>query len=255
MEEKASISSRYGWLAGTLSQLILISLVSVSALLSYCRLGSSAAAAATASLVAAIAANTTTPGTTAVAAAQWSVSNANTGSASSSQVTAPAAAAVAAEVNYTSEEIPRLAEYSASMYAKTPEEHASYLQYYTQYYTTQLNTLKANNKSEAVSPPDLSKFVYDEKSAYYYDSVSNLYYDSNTQYFYKPQTRQFSYWDSEKNTFVPVASPPETSTASAAPVQDKEEKKHKPEKQDKVISIESAAFNCPCWLIFSICNR
>lgn len=208
----------------------------VIVLLSYCRLGSTATAAATASLVAAIAANTTTPGTTAVAAAQWSVSNANNRGllASSAQAVAPAAA----EVSYTSEEIPRLAEYSASMYAKTPEEHNSYLQYYTQYYTNQLATLKPSSKSEpTVSPPDLSKFVYDEKSAYYYDSVSNLYYDSNTQYFYNPQTKQFSYWDSEKNNFVPVASP-ETAAASAAPVQDKEEKKEKPEKQDKVISVD-----------------
>ena len=51
---------------------------------------------------------------TAVAAAQWSANN------------APQTAS--SEVNFTAEEIPRLAEYSASLYAKTPEEHASYLQ-------------------------------------------------------------------------------------------------------------------------------
>lgn len=61
--------------------------------------------------------STSGSGMAAVAAAQWSVSNAaNNGSQ------APV------DVNFTKEEIPRMAEYSASMYAKTPEEHASYLQ-------------------------------------------------------------------------------------------------------------------------------
>lgn len=65
--------------------------------------------------------NSTTPaGMTAVAAAQWSVSNSSNG---------PQATTSSGEVNFTAEEIPRLAEYSASLYAKTAEEHASYLQY------------------------------------------------------------------------------------------------------------------------------
>jgi hypothetical protein len=59
-------------------------------------------------------------GMTAVAAAQWSVSNANN---------VPQATASGIENTFTASEIPRLAEYSASLYAKTPEEHASYLQY------------------------------------------------------------------------------------------------------------------------------
>lgn len=65
--------------------------------------------------------NASTPvGATAVAAAQWSVSNAHK---------TPQAAGTSGEVNFTADEIPRLAEYSASLYAKSPEEHASYLQY------------------------------------------------------------------------------------------------------------------------------
>lgn len=189
-------------------------------MVSYCKLASSKTTAAT---VAAIAAKASTPAAmTAVAAAQWSVSNANNGSA---------AASTSKEVNFTVEEIPRLAEYSASMYAKTPEEHASYLQYYTQYYTQQLQA--STPQIESVAPPDMAKFVYDDKSGYYYDSVTKLYYDSNTQYFYNPQTQMFSYWDNEKQNYVPVAN---SDSKTNAPVVDKEDRREKPEKQDKVRS-------------------
>ncbi|XP_017063121.2 LOW QUALITY PROTEIN: RNA-binding protein 5-A [Drosophila eugracilis] len=41
--------------------------------------------------------------------------------------------------NYTVTDIPRLAEYSASVYASNPAEHAHYVQYYTDYYTTHLS--------------------------------------------------------------------------------------------------------------------
>ncbi|XP_023305436.2 RNA-binding protein 5-B [Lucilia cuprina] len=39
---------------------------------------------------------------------------------------------------YTLADVPRLAEYSASMYASTPAEHAHYLQYYTEYYISEI---------------------------------------------------------------------------------------------------------------------
>lgn len=39
---------------------------------------------------------------------------------------------------YTIEDVPRLAEYSANLYANTPEERAAFLQYYQQYYATQI---------------------------------------------------------------------------------------------------------------------
>lgn len=38
-------------------------------------------------------------------------------------------------------DIKQLAEYSASLYAQTPEEHASYVQYYTMYYQQQAQVL------------------------------------------------------------------------------------------------------------------
>lgn len=43
------------------------------------------------------------------------------------------------EADYKLEDVPRLAEYSAQMYATTPQEHAAYVQYYTQYYTSQIS--------------------------------------------------------------------------------------------------------------------
>ncbi|XP_039949404.1 RNA-binding protein 5-A-like [Bactrocera tryoni] len=40
---------------------------------------------------------------------------------------------------YTLADVPRLAEYSAALYASTPAEHAHYLQYYTEYYISEIN--------------------------------------------------------------------------------------------------------------------
>lgn len=48
------------------------------------------------------------------------------------------AACGVSETDYKLEDVPRLAEYSAQMYATTPQEHAAYVQYYTQYYTSQI---------------------------------------------------------------------------------------------------------------------
>ncbi|XP_060666035.1 RNA-binding protein 5-like isoform X2 [Drosophila nasuta] len=39
---------------------------------------------------------------------------------------------------YTLADVPRLAEYSASLYASTPAEHAHYVQYYTDYYVAEI---------------------------------------------------------------------------------------------------------------------
>lgn len=39
---------------------------------------------------------------------------------------------------YTLADVPRLAEYSASLYASTPAEHAHYVQYYTDYYMAEI---------------------------------------------------------------------------------------------------------------------
>ena len=124
-----------------------------SVLVSYCKLASSALTAAT---VAALSVKTSTPAAaTAVAAAQWSVSSGSNstkvvqaasgnGSGSIIQIILHTRKIVfnssckllklifeaggAVDVHFSQEEIPRMAEYSASIYAKTPEEHAYYLQ-------------------------------------------------------------------------------------------------------------------------------
>merc|ERR1712071_8592 len=166
----------------------------------------------------------------------------SSGSGASTKV-AQAAAGGGAEVNFSQEEIPRMAEYSASLYAKTPEEHAYYLQYYTQYYTTQL----LSRAAPVAAAPDLSKYVFDDKSGYYYDATANLYYDSNTQYFYNPLSLQFSYWDNERHTFVPVQQNAAETAKNATPVPEKDEKKEKPEKQDKVTVAKKIAKDMEKW--------
>lgn len=46
---------------------------------------------------------------------------------------------------YTLHDVPRLAQYSASLYAKTPAEHDHYYKYYTDYYVTQISQGHYNN--------------------------------------------------------------------------------------------------------------
>ncbi|XP_017107331.2 RNA-binding protein 5-A-like isoform X1 [Drosophila bipectinata] len=48
--------------------------------------------------------------------------------------------------NYTLADVPRLAEYSASLYASNPAEHAHYVQYYTDYYTTEIKKKKGDTQ-------------------------------------------------------------------------------------------------------------
>uniref|UniRef100_A0A182WRW4 RNA-binding protein 5 n=1 Tax=Anopheles quadriannulatus TaxID=34691 RepID=A0A182WRW4_ANOQN len=51
--------------------------------------------------------------------------------------------------NYTLADVPRLAEYSASMYASNAAEHEHYLQYYTEYYTNQLASMGGGQAAAA----------------------------------------------------------------------------------------------------------
>ncbi|NWV04963.1 RBM5 protein, partial [Ptilonorhynchus violaceus] len=53
--------------------------------------------------------------------------------------------------------------------------------------------------------PDTSTYQYDESSGYYYDPITGLYYDPNSQYYYNALTQQYLYWDGEKETYMPAA--------------------------------------------------
>ncbi|KAH8279890.1 hypothetical protein KR054_009652 [Drosophila jambulina] len=46
--------------------------------------------------------------------------------------------------NYTLADVPRLAEYSASLYASNPAEHTHYVQYYTDFYTAEISKKSAD---------------------------------------------------------------------------------------------------------------
>lgn len=160
-------------------------------------------------------------GNTAVEAAQWS--HQKTGASEMNQ--------------YTLNDVTRLAEYSANLYAKTPEEKTTYLAYYQQYYhklisdgeqislpadAATANVAKpvdSNTKKDSSTPlseapdgsgsrnynvPDVSTYQYDKTSGYYYDPYTTLYYDANSQYYYNSKMGKFLYWDSNRNTYLPA---------------------------------------------------
>uniref|UniRef100_W5NAG5 RNA binding motif protein 10 n=1 Tax=Lepisosteus oculatus TaxID=7918 RepID=W5NAG5_LEPOC len=53
--------------------------------------------------------------------------------------------------------------------------------------------------------PDVSTYQYDETSGYYYDPLTGLYYDPNSQYYFNAHTQQYMYWDGERRTYIPAA--------------------------------------------------
>uniref|UniRef100_A0A8C2Z1X6 RNA binding motif protein 10 n=1 Tax=Cyclopterus lumpus TaxID=8103 RepID=A0A8C2Z1X6_CYCLU len=57
----------------------------------------------------------------------------------------------------------------------------------------------------ASAVPDVSTYQYDESSGYYYDPLTGLYYDPNSQYYYNPHMQHYMYWDGEKHTYIPAA--------------------------------------------------
>uniref|UniRef100_A0A8D0G839 RNA binding motif protein 5 n=1 Tax=Sphenodon punctatus TaxID=8508 RepID=A0A8D0G839_SPHPU len=75
--------------------------------------------------------------------------------------------------------------------------------------------------------PDTSTYQYDESSGYYYDPITGLYYDPNSQYYYNALTQQYLYWDGEKETYMPSAEGvtyQQTNTHSTKEVKEKKEK-------------------------------
>uniref|UniRef100_A0A8C6WMB7 RNA binding motif protein 10 n=1 Tax=Neogobius melanostomus TaxID=47308 RepID=A0A8C6WMB7_9GOBI len=57
-----------------------------------------------------------------------------------------------------------------------------------------------------IAIPDMSTYQYDESSGYYYDPLTGLYYDPKSQYYYNPHTLQYMYWDGERHTYIPADS-------------------------------------------------
>ncbi|NWJ09286.1 RBM5 protein, partial [Crypturellus undulatus] len=77
--------------------------------------------------------------------------------------------------------------------------------------------------------PDTSTYQYDESSGYYYDPITGLYYDPNSQYYYNALTQQYLYWDGEKETYMPAAEGiTYQQTATASTTKEVKEKKEKP---------------------------
>ncbi|KAF6100864.1 RNA binding motif protein 5 [Phyllostomus discolor] len=76
--------------------------------------------------------------------------------------------------------------------------------------------------------PDTSTYQYDESSGYYYDPTTGLYYDPNSQYYYNSLTQQYLYWDGEKETYVPAAESGPHPQAGLPPAKEGKEKKEKP---------------------------
>jgi len=178
----------------------------------------------------------------AMAAAQWSHQGQKSNEDQLINLQAP----------YSEEDIERLAEYSASTYAKNEVEKAAYLDYYRTFYRNggtldgsntsgsanveQNNGANKDNNSDFGSvnvdgveykryrTPDVSKYVYDETSGYYYDAISTLYYDANSQYYFNSKTNQYMYWSSEHETFLPA---PDNHENSAQDNDKKEDKKDK----------------------------
>ncbi|KAI5752888.1 hypothetical protein M8J77_021487 [Diaphorina citri] len=174
---------------------------------------------------------------------------------------AASSAVAAAQWNNTLADVPRLAEYSASLYAKTAEEKQKFLQYYTQYYAKLITEGKSVDISQETPDgsgntkypaPDVSSFQYDQTSGYYYDALTKLYYDANTRYFYNSKTNNYLYWDSTNSTYynVPKTIKDESVKESTSGVENTEENVEtakKPDDRDKVKVAKRVAKDMEKW--------
>ncbi|XP_002064909.3 RNA-binding protein 5-A [Drosophila willistoni] len=162
---------------------------------------------------------------------------------------------------HTLADVPQLAEYSATLYASNPAEKAQYLQYYTDYYTTEItkgnrigSQLTEANSGAAVAleaiqrkqqktlgtpkgndgktypPPNVACYQYDETSGYYYDRSTGLYYDAHSQYYYNSETGAYLYWDQSRSTYL-LATPNATETGQVPTQPEAKEEASKSEKE------------------------
>ncbi|KAJ3586746.1 hypothetical protein NHX12_013140 [Muraenolepis orangiensis] len=61
--------------------------------------------------------------------------------------------------------------------------------------------------------PDVSTYQYDESSGFYYDPLTGLYYDPNSQYYFNSHSQQYMYWEGEKQTYVAAQADGDQTTA------------------------------------------
>eukprot|EP00095_Tigriopus_kingsejongensis_P000467 snap_masked-scaffold217_size252476-processed-gene-1.22 protein:Tk00467 transcript:snap_masked-scaffold217_size252476-processed-gene-1.22-mRNA-1 annotation:"rna-binding protein 5-like" len=192
--------------------------------------------------------------------------------------TAMAAAQWSHQKKYAEAEVESLSEYSASLYAKTPEEKAYYLEYYRNYYRNggdsstadpassqhhpfdpsapapqkslpNLGMVKVKGTEYKIYPtPDVNTFAYDEGSGYYFDSQTKFYYDATTRYYYNSTPGVYVYWSAEHKTYLPVQ--PDASKTEAPsnelPIEDGNIQKPK-EKKEKVKSAKKIAKDMEKW--------
>ncbi|NWR80607.1 RBM5 protein, partial [Centropus unirufus] len=118
--------------------------------------------------------------------------------------------------------------------------------------TTQSATSTTNTQAQTAPPtgvvpgtkyavPDTSTYQYDESSGYYYDPVTGLYYDPNSQYYYNALTQQYLYWDGEKETYMPAAEGVTyQQTATTTTTKEVKEKKEKPKSKTAQQALQKA---------------
>ncbi|XP_070132812.1 RNA-binding protein 5 isoform X2 [Drosophila bipectinata] len=141
--------------------------------------------------------------------------------------------------NYTMEDVPRLAEYSASLYATNPAEHTYFFQYYSDYYTAEIrkhsnpvdpNLTEANSgaavalsamqrnrkrnfepvtsapalpKAEVIVAPrgnDGKVYPTPDVSKYQFDETSGYYYDATTGLYYDAHSQY--YYNNETGAYL-----------------------------------------------------
>jgi len=171
------------------------------------------------------------------------------------------------KTNFTEEQLHKMADYSAGLYAQQPSEKDQFIKYYKKYYAeggdpapalnaiynepkepppVELGTVTVNGiEYKKYSTPDTSTYQFDESSGYYYDPLSTLYYDANSSYYYNSKTSSFCYWDATHETFLPA--PDAAANAKATTEEGGEKGKEKGPGKEKVKSAKKIQKDMEKW--------
>ncbi|XP_044765450.1 RNA-binding protein 5-like isoform X2 [Coccinella septempunctata] len=123
-------------------------------------------------------------------------------------------------------------------------------------YDTSQRTIPTGVDGKRYPIPDISKYVLDKTSNYQFDPSTGLYFDSQTGYYWNPLLQIYLYWDPEKQTYVRADSMEQystqqvsvqNSTVQTSTSGEPENKKQKPEKQDKVKVAKKIAKDMERW--------